>query len=258
MNRTPLPPLRKRIRFSFEVNVEYRPIPLDGQDAELGRLRQLLLARPELMERLFGNQALRVLAEFMEGQVRPNGLFGYEEEDLLESAARRASPADVLPLLAAIANDWGFEYMEPVTRAPVNSQVVTVEAVDLDSGLPLNLRPPAEPLVRRKARSYLIAETETALVANASAYYTSHPGGDWEFDIHRTIDSLLEDAKAYPHPLALIEFTIYAADASEYDAVKKVIEGACRRLAPQARLSFGWFTAYRIDAAAYQVSASAD
>lgn len=247
MNRTPLPALRKRMRFSFEVNVEYRPIPLDGQDAELARLRQLLLARPELMERLLSNQALRALAEYMEGQLRPNGLFGFEEEDLLESAARGADPADVMPLLAAIAGDWSFEYMEPVTRAPIHSQVASLGAVDLDSGHPITLRPPSQPLVRRRTRNYLIAETEQALVANASVYHFSYPGADWAFEVNRTIDALLQDAHSFTHPLALIEFTIYAASPQDYDLVKNEIECVCRQRAPQARLSFGWFTAYRIE-----------
>jgi len=247
MNRTPIPPLRKRIRFSFEVNVEYRPIPLDGQDAELAHLRQILLSRPELMERLLGCQAMRALAEYMEGQARPNGLFGFEEEDLLEAAARSADPDDVMPLLAAIAGDWGFEYMEPVTRAPVHSQVASLQAVDLDTGHPIPLRPPSQPLVRRRTRSYLIAETENALVANANAYHFSYPGVDWAFEVNRTIDALLQDAQSFSHPLALIEFTIYAASPQEYELVKSEIERACRQRAPQARLSFGWFTAYRIE-----------
>ncbi len=255
MNRKPLPVLRKRIRFSFEVDVEYRPIPLDGQDAELGRLRQLLMARPELMERLFGNQALRILAEFLEGQVRPNGLFGYEEEDLLEAAARAANPEDVLPLLAAIANDWGFEYMEPVTRAPVDSQVTSVEAVDMGSGQPILLRPPDAPLVRRRTPRYLIAETETALVANACVYYSPQPGADWPGDLRRTVEALASDARAWPRPLALVEFTIYAPGAREYNQVKDEIERACRFTIPGARLSFGWFTTYHAEIPTYQESA---
>jgi len=252
MNRTPLPTLRKRIRLSFEVDVEYRPIPLNGQDAELGRLRQLLLDRPDLMDRLLGNQALRALAEFLEGQLRPNGLFGYEEEDLLEAAARRASPADVLPLLAAIASDWGFEYMEPVTRAPVTSQVASVEAVDLDNGAPVTLRPPAEPLVRRRARHYLIAETETALVVNATAYYTTADG--WLFDARQTVEGFLADAQALRRPVALIEFTIYAASPQEYEQVKAALEALCRELAPQARLSYGWFTTFRVEVPALGIT----
>lgn len=245
MNRTPLPTLRKRIRFSFEVDVEYRPIPLNGQDAELNRLRQLLMNRPDLMDRLMGNQALRALAEFLEGQGRPNGLFGYEEEDLLEAAARHANPVDVLPLLTAIAGDWGFEYMEAVTRAPVNSQVVTLEAVDLDDGAPVTLRPPAETLVRRKARNYLIAETETALVVNATAYFTTADG--WQQDLRRTIEAFLGDAHELRRPVALAEFTIYAASPQEYEQVKAAIQSTCRELLPQARLSYGWFTAFRVE-----------
>ena len=163
-------PIKKRIRVTFDMCIDWNDPLASNPDSKLEGKRMHLVDSPLLLNKLFGIVAFRYLHEYLSQMERINGIFNFNEEDLLWAAnIKYMANEDIFDELMFIEMGFGDEsYFDITSTDAFTINVNKFAIVDQQTNNKIDMSSTPNPMILEKGRNYLIGQGNHELMVMIS------------------------------------------------------------------------------------------
>ena len=166
----PLFPINKRIRVTFDMGIDWNDPLASNPDSKLEEKRLHLIDNPLLLNKLFGIVVFRYLHEYLSQMERINGIFNFNEEDLLWAAnIKYMANEDIFDELMFIEMGFGDEsYFNITSTDAFTFNVNEFAIIDQQTNKKIDMSFIPNPMILEKGRNYLIGQGNHELMVMIS------------------------------------------------------------------------------------------
>ena len=206
-------------------------------DSKLEEKRLHLIDEPLLMNKLFGIVVFRYLHEYLSQMERINGIFNFNEEDLLWAAnIKYMANEDIFDELMFIEMGFGDEsYFNITSTDAFTFNVNEFAIIDQQTNKKIDMSFIPNPMILEKGRNYLIGQGNHELMVMISCVLENEDTNEVIRICEESLDRVNMFSRQVGYKLARMGIEIKTTLEDTTD-VKNEITTFCQKLVPEINL----------------------